>query len=119
MRKAKTVPLSSKMLGPDDDEEDSKVVDIIKKYFIETSIHGPKYIFENKRHSCERLFWVFAVSIMASFGFYLIYQVNPPTKKLSNHVEVISQQKAQTQWGLSTYIKIRNSTGRLFSAKSN
>jgi hypothetical protein len=76
MRKAKTVPLSSKMLGPDEDEEDSKVVDIIKKYFIETSIHGPKYIFENKRHSCERLFWVFAVSIMASFGFYLIYQVN-------------------------------------------
>ena len=80
MRKAKTVPLSSKMLGPDDDAEDSKVVDIIKKYFIETSIHGPKYIFENKRHSCERLFWVFAVSIMASFGFYLIFQVNTLTK---------------------------------------
>ena len=69
------------MLGPDDDQEDSKVVDIIKKYFIETSIHGPKYIFENKRHSCERLFWVFAVSVMASFGFYLIYQVNTPTKR--------------------------------------
>merc|ERR1739844_242910 len=75
MRKTvKTAPLSSKMLGPKE-EEDNPLVDIIKKYFIETSIHGPKYIFENKRHSCERLFWVFAVSIMASFGFYLIYQI--------------------------------------------
>ena len=31
MKKTKTVPLSSKMLGPDD-EEDNKLVDIIKKF---------------------------------------------------------------------------------------
>ena len=73
--KSKTVPLSSKMLGPDEDEEDNKLVDIIKKYFVETSIHGPKYIFENKRHSFERLFWIVAVTFMASCGFFLIYQV--------------------------------------------
>ena len=79
-KKSKTVPLSSKMLGPDEDEEDNKLVDIIKKYFIETTIHGPKYIFENKRHSFERLFWVVAVSFMASCGFFLIYQVSRNTR---------------------------------------
>ena len=71
----KTKPFSTKMLGPDE-EDDNKLVDIIKKYFIETSIHGFKYIFENGRHIFERLFWLIAVSVMASCGFYLIYQVS-------------------------------------------
>ena len=35
-KKTKTVPFSSKMLGPDDEEEDNKLVDIIKKYFLDT-----------------------------------------------------------------------------------
>ena len=75
MENTKTSPLSSQMLVLDDDN-DNKLVDIIKKYFIETSIHGFKYIFENGRHVFERLFWLIAVSVMASCGFYLIYQVS-------------------------------------------
>ena len=59
----------------DDEERDNKCVDIIKKYFIETSIHGLKYIFENKRHFTERIFWIIACCIMWSSGFYLIHQV--------------------------------------------
>ena len=73
--KDKVTPLSSPMLDPDEDKN-NKLVDIIKKYFIETSIHGFKYIFENGRHVFERLFWLIAVSVMASCGFYLIYQVS-------------------------------------------
>ena len=75
MKNTKTSPSSSQMLVLDNDN-DNKLVEIIKKYFIETSIHGFKYIFENGRHVFERLFWLIAVSVMASCGFYLIYQVS-------------------------------------------
>ena len=48
---------------------------IVQKYFIETSIHGLKYIFESKRHIAERIFWIIAVITLASCGGYLIFQV--------------------------------------------
>ena len=57
------------------DKEDNKLVDIIKKYFTETSIHGLKYIYEDKRHAVERLFWVIAVTVLGFCAGYLIYQV--------------------------------------------
>ena len=56
-------------------DEHNKCTDIIKKYFIETSIHGLKYIYESKRHAVERIFWLIAVSTLACLGGYLIYQV--------------------------------------------
>ncbi len=62
-----------------DDEEndvDNKLVDIIKKYFVETSIHGLKYIFEVGRFFVERLYWIIACITLWSIGFYLIYQVS-------------------------------------------
>ena len=57
-------------------EEDNKCVDIIKKYFIETSIHGLKYIFEGGRHFFERLFWCIAVLTLWCCAIALIYQVS-------------------------------------------
>ena len=61
----------------DDEEKDTenKFVEIIKKYFVETSIHGLKYIFESKRHFIERLFWFIACLFLWVFCFYLIYEV--------------------------------------------
>ena len=56
-------------------EEDNKCVDIIKKYFVETSIHGLKYIFEGGRHLVERIFWCIAVLILWCCAIGLIYQV--------------------------------------------
>lgn len=58
-----------------EEKEENKCIEIIKKYFSETSIHGLKYIFENKRHIIERLFWLFASLLMWSLGFYLISQI--------------------------------------------
>ena len=80
--KTKTLPSKSSrrstltMVGPNEEKEDNRLMDIFKKYSIETSMHGPKYIFENKRHPFERLFWVIAVSLFAACGSYLIYQVS-------------------------------------------
>merc|ERR1712018_461822 len=61
----------------DDEEKDTenKFVEIIKKYFVETSIHGLKYIFESKRHFIERLFWFIACLFLWVFCFYLIYEI--------------------------------------------
>ena len=70
--KSRTPSLLPKMY---DEDQDNKCTDIIKKYFIETSIHGLKYIFEGKRNYVERLFWIIACLTMATCGFYLIYQV--------------------------------------------
>ena len=58
-----------------DPGEDNRFTDIVKKYFIETSIHGLKYICENKRHAVERIFWFIAVLTLTFCGGYLIYQV--------------------------------------------
>ena len=56
-------------------EDDNKCVDIIKKYFVETSIHGLKYIFEGRRHLVERIFWCIAVLTLWCCAIGLIYQV--------------------------------------------
>ena len=56
-------------------EDDNKCVDIIKKYFVETSIHGLKYIFEGRRHFLERIFWCIAVLTLWCCAIGLIYQV--------------------------------------------
>ena len=58
-----------------DPGKDNRFTDIVKKYFIETSIHGLKYICENKRHAVERIFWFIAVLTLTFCGGYLIYQV--------------------------------------------
>ena len=63
-------------------DEESRVIEIIKKYFIETSIHGLKYIFEAGRHFTERTFWVIAVLFLWVFCFYLIYEVGIFSKQL-------------------------------------
>lgn len=63
------------MFPPDEVQKDNKCVDIIKKYFIETSIHGLKYIFETKRAAIERLFWLIAVGTLWTCGIVLIYKV--------------------------------------------
>ena len=61
----------------DDDEKniENKFIEIIKKYFVETSLHGLKYIFESKRHLIERLFWFIASLVLWVFCFYLVYEV--------------------------------------------
>ena len=61
----------------DDDEKniENKFIEIIKKYFVETSLHGLKYIFESKRHFIERLFWFIACLVLWVFCFYLVYEV--------------------------------------------
>ena len=58
-----------------DKDEENKVIEILKKYFIETSIHGLKYIFEGGRHISERLFWIISELFLWIFCFYLIYAV--------------------------------------------
>ena len=58
-----------------DKDEENKVIEILKKYFIETSIHGLKYIFEGGRHISERLFWIISELFLWIFCFYLIYSV--------------------------------------------
>ena len=58
-----------------DKDEENKVIEILKKYFIETSIHGLKYIFEGGRHISERIFWIIAELFLWIFCFYLIYAV--------------------------------------------
>ena len=63
-------------------DEESRVIEIIKKYFIETTIHGLKYIFETGRHFSERIFWVIAVLLLWTFCFYLIYEVGILSKQL-------------------------------------
>ena len=64
---------------PQNEDEDNKIVDIIKKYFIETSIHGLKYIFEGKRVFIERLFWIIACLSLWTCAILLIYQVSTYT----------------------------------------
>ena len=56
-------------------DDENKVIEILKKYFIETSIHGLKYIFEGGRHISERIFWIIAELFLWIFCFYLIYAV--------------------------------------------
>lgn len=76
-KKSKVGSASKNSMFPQDsDEEDNKCVDIIKKYFIETSIHGLKYIFENGRHVSERIFWIISCVVLWSLGILLIYQVS-------------------------------------------
>ena len=58
-----------------DKDDENKVIEILKKYFIETSIHGLKYIFEGGRHISERIFWIIAELFLWIFCFYLIYAV--------------------------------------------
>ena len=58
-----------------DRDDENKVIEILKKYFIETSIHGLKYIFEVGRHGSERLFWIISELFMFILCFYLIYSV--------------------------------------------
>ena len=58
-----------------DRDDENKVIEILKKYFIETSIHGLKYIFEGGRHGSERLFWIISELFMFILCFYLIYLV--------------------------------------------
>ena len=56
-----------------DRDDENKVIEILKKYFIETSIHGLKYIFEGGRHGSERLFWIISelfVHIMFLFDIF-------------------------------------------------
>ena len=55
-----------------DKDEENKVIEILKKYFIETSIHGLKYIFEGGRHTSERIFWIIAELFLLIFCFYLL-----------------------------------------------
>ena len=73
--KTKIKPKLSMTPSLKDEEDDNKCVDIIKKYFVETSIHGLKYIYESGRHIIERLFWVLSFLFMATSAVYLIYQV--------------------------------------------
>ena len=75
MYNSKSKKVVSPML-PQTTEHDNKVVDIIKKYFIETSIHGLKYIFEGKRVVLERLFWIIACLTLWTCAILLIYQVS-------------------------------------------
>ena len=56
-------------------EKDNIYVDTLKKYFVETSIHGLKYIYESKRRVVERLFWLISVIIMTISAAFLIYEV--------------------------------------------
>ena len=58
-----------------DKDDENKVIEILKKYFIETSIHGLKYIFEGGRHVSERLFWIISELFLCILCFYLIYSV--------------------------------------------
>ena len=69
-----TTEVKSFMEDMDKDDE-NKVIEILKKYFIETSIHGLKYIFEGGRHVSERLFWIISELFLCILCFYLIYSV--------------------------------------------
>ena len=57
------------------DEDDEPLLDLTKSYFIETSLHGLKYLTEAKRKSVERFFWMIAIVISWVFAGYMIYKV--------------------------------------------
>lgn len=52
-----------------------QIKDVARKFKMETSLHGLKYIAESDRHILERLFWVIVVLMSWCTAGYLIYVV--------------------------------------------
>ena len=51
------------------------IIEVARKYFEETSIHGLKYITEPNRTLVERVCWVIFITVSCSVAGYLIYSV--------------------------------------------
>ena len=52
------------------------IIEVARKYFEETSIHGLKYITEPNRTLVERVCWVIFITVSCSVAGYLIYSVS-------------------------------------------
>ena len=70
-------PESTKMYPKDDEDDDlgDHLGSIANKYMKETSLHGLKYIAEDKRHWGERVFWICATIASWTMAIYMIQGV--------------------------------------------
>lgn len=68
----------------------------LSDYTENSSVHGVKYIFQKKRHFCERIFWIFAlilcftVSTLTINEIFMKWQTNPVYVTLSEKATPIS-----------------------------
>ena len=60
------------------------IIEVARKYFEETSIHGLKYITEPNRTLVERVCWVIFITVSCSVAGYLIYSVCGNLCRLQN-----------------------------------
>ena len=51
------------------------IIEVARKYFEETSIHGLKYITEPNRTLVERVCWLIFITVSCCVAGYLIYSV--------------------------------------------
>ena len=75
-------PIPPKFVGNEEEVGDERkreschqFKDVARKYKMETSLHGLKYIAEDERHILERVFWVTCVLLAWCTAGYLIYKV--------------------------------------------
>ncbi len=59
----------------DDDGMSGDLTDVGDRYMRDTTLHGLKYITEDRRHSAERIFWFVTCAIAWLFAAYFSYKV--------------------------------------------
>ena len=102
----KVKPMRNRMLEEAEEEEEDKsekchqFKDVARKYKIETSLHGLKYIAENDRNIFERIFWIVCVLLAWFCAGFLIYKVRTILDKISRGQNAVVKMSVSRWLGL-------------------